>query len=104
MVLTCGARVCQMTRTKLEKYLGVLETLVYRPLEFEMILYEVDQEWSSLRRYLDFLISHGLVEKLPLGHKRIIYAITERGFRVLRALQGQECLEEHRHLIIVNEP
>ena len=104
MVLICGGRVCQMTRTKLEKYLSVLETLVYRPLEFEMILYEVDQEWSSMRKYLNFLITHGLVEKLPLGNKRVIYAITERGFRVLRALQGQECLEEHRHLIVVNEP
>ncbi|MCW3980318.1 MAG: winged helix-turn-helix domain-containing protein [Candidatus Bathyarchaeota archaeon] len=92
-----------MTRTKLKDYLSILEVLVCRPLEFEVILLEIGQEWSLLKRYLDFLTSHDLVEKLHLGKRRFVYDITEKGLNVLNALEGQEYLDEHQHLMMLHE-
>jgi len=92
-----------MTLSKLEKYLSILEVLISRPLEFESIFYQVDEEASILERYLDFLVLHNLVEKLPVGKKRVVYVITERGLAVLRALQGQEYLDEHQSLLLMYE-
>lgn len=92
-----------MTQSKLEKYLAILETLVAKPLEFDIILYQVDENWEIVKKHLDSLISRGLVERLPLGEKRVIYAITEKGLAVLNALQGQEYLEKHKNLLLVYE-
>ena len=92
-----------MTRSKLENCLRVLEALVAKPLEFEIILYQVDQNWRIVKKYLDFLISHGLIERLHLDEKRVVYAITEKGFAVLNALQGQESLERHRQPMPIYE-
>ena len=92
-----------MTRSKLERHLSILEVLVSRPLELEIILYQVDEEWGILKEYLGFLILHGLVEKLPLGKKRVVYTVTEKGLALLRTLQGQEYLDEHQNLMLVYE-
>ena len=92
-----------MTRSKLERYLSILEVLVSRPLELEIILYQVDEEWGILKEYLDFLILHGLVEKLPLDKKRVVYTVTEKGLALLRTLQGQEYLDEHQNLLLIYE-
>jgi len=92
-----------MTRSKLERYLSILEVLVSRPLELEIILYQVDEEWGILKEHLDFLILHGLVEKLPLGKKRVVYTVTEKGLALLRTLQGQEYLDAHQNLMLVYE-
>jgi len=92
-----------MTRSKLENYLRILEALVAKPLEFEIILYQVDQNWKVVKKYLDFLISHGLIDKLQLDEKRVVYAITEKGCAVLNALQVQESLERHRQPIPIYE-
>jgi predicted transcriptional regulator len=91
-----------MTHTKLRDYLSILEVLVCRPLEFEVVLLEIGQELSLLNRYLDFLTSHGLVEKLHLGKKRFVYAITEKGINLLNALEDQEYLDEHHHLMMLH--
>ncbi len=92
-----------MTRSKLERYLNVLEVLVAKPLEFELVLYQVDEEWSVVKKHLDFLIANGLVEELPLGEKRVIYSITDKGLAVLDALCGQQYLQQHRHLLLAYE-
>jgi predicted transcriptional regulator len=92
-----------MTRSKLETYLHVLEVLVAKPLEFELVLYQVDEKWRVVKNHLDFLIANGLVEALPLGKKRVIYSITDRGLAVLDALRGQEYLQQHDHLLLAYE-
>jgi len=92
-----------MTRSKLEKYLIVLETLVAKPLEFDIILYQIDENWEVVKKHLDFLISHGLVERLPLGKKRVVYTITEKGLTVLDALHEQEDSEKHSQIMLVYE-
>lgn len=92
-----------MTRSKLEKCLEILEALVVKPLEFEIVLYQVDENWQVVKKHLDFLISNDLVEKLPLGKKRVVYSVTDKGLAVLEALRGQEYLKQHDQLLLVYE-
>ncbi len=92
-----------MTRSKLEKRLDILEILVAKPLEFEVILYQVDENWEVVKKHLDFLITSGLVEKLPLGKKRVVYNITIKGLAVLDALRGQEYPQHHDQLLLIYE-
>ena len=92
-----------MTLSKLEKYLNILEVLTVKPLEFEIILYQVDENWKTVKKHLDFLIATDLVEKLPLDKKRIVYSVTEKGLAVLDALRGQEYSQQHDQLLLVYE-
>ncbi len=92
-----------MTWSKLEKNLLILEILVTRPLEFENLLYQSDQNWGILRNHLEFLISHNLVESLPLGKGRTVYSITDKGVAVLNGLQGQTRLREQKDITCVFE-
>jgi len=68
-----------------------------------MILYQVDENWKVVKRYLDFLISNDLAEKLPLGKGRVIYGVTDKGLRVLEAFRGREYPELHEHFLAVYE-
>jgi len=88
-----------MTPSKLEKYLRVLETLVSQPLEFESIFSQVRNKDIDLKRTLNSLTSLNLVERLPLGEKKIVYVVTERGLAVIRALHG----EKHKDLVLLFE-
>lgn len=92
-----------MTRSKLERYLEILEVLAVRPLEFEIILYQVDENWEVVRKHLDFLVANGLVEKLPLGKGRAVYSVTDKGLRVLEAFREREYPELHEHFLAVYE-
>lgn len=92
-----------MTRSKLDRHLDILEALVAKPLEFEVILYKVDENWQVVRKQLDFLIATGLVEKLQLGKKRAVYVATERGLSVLDTMRGQECSPQADQILLVYE-
>jgi predicted transcriptional regulator len=74
-----------MARSKLEKYLDVLEVLVDRPKELDTIAYLAKIECNAVKRSLDFLISNGLVEQRSSRNgKRVVYAINEEGYQYLR--------------------
>lgn len=79
-----------MARSQLEKYLDILEVLVVRPLEFEIILCQVDENPRTTEERLSFLIAKGLVERLPLGSKRLVFTVTDRGLSVLDTLRRRE--------------
>ncbi|UCD96482.1 MAG: hypothetical protein JSV35_00045 [Candidatus Bathyarchaeota archaeon] len=92
-----------MTRSKLERYLSVLEALVTRPLEFESALYQVGEKLEIVTKCLSFLCANQLVDRLPLDEKRVVYAITDKGLGILNVLQGQEDLDKYRYLMLVLE-
>jgi len=74
-----------MRRSKLEMYIDILKVLAHRgPLKLTHIMYKANVNCSVLKQYLDFLIQQGLVEEKTLGKKRIVYAITEKGLKVLK--------------------
>ena len=74
-----------MRRSKLEMYIDILKVLAHRgPLKLTHIMYKANVNCSVLKEYLDFLIQQNLVEEKTVGKKRIVYAITENGLKVLK--------------------
>jgi len=82
-----------MRRSKLESYEYILGTLVKKPLDIDKIAYETNMDCAFLRQRLDSLIKYGLVEERFSG-KKMLYAITERGAAVFKALNFQKYLEK----------
>ncbi|UCE95151.1 MAG: hypothetical protein JSV51_05280 [Candidatus Bathyarchaeota archaeon] len=83
-----------MPRSRLEKYLSVLEVLVPRPSRLDSISYKTNIECTTLRKYLTFLISNNLVEEHHSEKRKTVYAITERGSAVFKTLQVQKYFEK----------
>jgi predicted transcriptional regulator len=74
-----------MRRSKLEMYIDILKVLAQRgPLKLTHIMYKANVNCSVLKEYLDFLIQQELVEEQVVGKKRIVYAVSEKGFNVLK--------------------
>lgn len=80
-----------MRRSKLEIYESILEVLVDGSLDIERIAYEANLDCTVLERHLEFLMKNELIEERPSEYA-IVYAITERGIAVLRALNFQKYL------------
>lgn len=78
-----------MRKSKLESYEAILEVLVNKPLTIDHMAYAINMDCTILRQHLDFLIKNSLVEERGLG-KRTIYAVTEKGVRVLKILNFQK--------------
>jgi predicted transcriptional regulator len=78
-----------MRKSKLESYVDILEALVNKPLTIDHTSYEINVDCTILRQHLDFLIKNGLVEERK-SEKRTLYAVTEKGIAVLRALSFQK--------------
>jgi len=83
-----------MSPSKLDKYLNILEVLVRRPQKLDQIAYRAKMECTSVKRYLGFLISNGLVEERELRGKRVVYVVNERGISVFKALRALKYLEK----------
>lgn len=90
-----------MPRSKLEKYLSILETLVPQSLELEHISYNTNIECRILKRYLNFLISYRLVDERPLTKEEVVYGITERGLAVFKTLQAQKYFQKIKNILPV---
>jgi predicted transcriptional regulator len=82
-----------MRKSKLGLYEDILDVLVNKPLTIDQAAYELDMDCTILRKCLDFLIRNGLVEERG-SSKTTLYAITEKGIRVLKALNFPKYLEK----------
>ncbi len=80
-----------MRRSKLEIYESILEILVTESLDIDRMAYEVNLDCTILEKHLEFLMKNGLIEERPSEYA-IVYALTERGVAVLRALNFQKYL------------
>ncbi len=89
-----------MHRSKLESYEDILDSLLDESLTVEQIAYETNLSIGLLRRRLDFLSESGLIEERPSSAEDI-YAVTERGIAVLKALNFQRYLTKVQHKLRV---
>jgi len=80
-----------MRKSKLESFEDILEALLKQPLTFDCISLESDLDTQILKHQLDFLMKNGLVEERQ-SEKNSLFAITEKGVAVLRALNFQKYL------------
>jgi len=92
-----------MARSKLERYLSILEVLVPRPSRFDKISYEAKMDTATLKQHLDFLILHKLVEERPSTKGTSIFAVTERGLAVFKTLRAQKYLQKLKRIMPVVE-
>jgi predicted transcriptional regulator len=77
-------------RSKLEKYINILEVLArahnfasQAPMEPTQLKHKTGLNQIVLKRHLDFLIQQNLVEEQNLSKDKTFYDITERGLKVL---------------------
>ncbi|MCW4022696.1 MAG: winged helix-turn-helix domain-containing protein [archaeon] len=74
-----------MRRSKLEMYIDIIKVLSQKgPLKLTHIMYKANVNCSVLKEYLDFLIQQELVEEKTIGKKRIVFAVSEKGIKVLK--------------------
>jgi len=92
-----------MPPSKLDKYLNVLEVLVRGPRKLDYIADKINMECNALKRYLNFLVSNGLVEERRLNRKQVIYAINERGLSVFKTLRMLKYLEKLKKTLPIVE-
>ncbi|MFW6117303.1 MAG: winged helix-turn-helix domain-containing protein [Thermoproteota archaeon] len=80
-------------RSKLEMYVDVLKVLAHQgPLKLTHIMYKANVNCSVLKDFLDFLMEHELVEEKPVGDKRVVYAVSQRGIKVLKRFREVKSL------------
>lgn len=94
--------VCRMSPSKLDKYLNILEALVLRPQRLDSVAYKANMECRAVKRYLNFLILNGVVEKRELGNRRV-YAINERGLAVFKTLRAMKYIQKLKKALPVLE-
>lgn len=69
----------------LEVQVDILKALAQgKPLKLTHIMYKANANCSILKQYLRLLVKENLVKKHTLQKKRIVYAITGKGKRVLK--------------------
>ena len=89
-----------MSRSKLEKYLSILEVLVSNTQRFEDISFKTNIECGALKRLLNFLTSHKLIEERSFD-EGVVYAITDRGIAVFKTLRAKEYFRKIRTILPV---
>lgn len=71
----------------------ILQALAQRgPLKFLHIVYAADINCNLLREFLDFLTQQNLVEERTVYNNRTVYAITDRGRRILEYFRQMKTL------------
>lgn len=69
----------------LEVQVDILKALTQgKPLKLTHIMYKANANCSILKQYLGLLVKDRLVERQTLRKKRVVYAITGKGRKVLR--------------------
>jgi predicted transcriptional regulator len=77
-----------MRRSKLERYIDILEVLATRgPLKITHIMYKSNVNCNVLNGQLEFLIGNQLVEERVQKKERVVYAITQKGLSVLKSFR-----------------
>lgn len=89
-----------MSRSKLEKYLSILEALIPQPRRFEDISYQTKIECSNLKQYISFLSTHKLIEERS-SDEGVVHAVTDRGVAVFKTLRAKEYFKRIRSVLPV---
>lgn len=89
-----------MSRSKLEKYLSILEVLIPQPRGFEEISYQTKIECGALKRLITFLTRHKLIEERTFN-EGVVHAVTDRGIAVFKTLRAKEYFRRIRSVLPV---
>lgn len=74
-----------MRRSKMEMHLDILKTLAQRgPLKLTHIMYKANVNCCVLKKYLEFLTTHELVQEKTVKKQKVVYEISQKGLTVLK--------------------
>ena len=82
-----------LRKSKLETYEAILSALAKRPLTVDSIAYRTNMDCTILEQFLNSLMKNGLIQE-TFARRKKVYAITERGMSVFRALSFQRYLDK----------
>ena len=51
------------------------------------IMYSANMSYSQLQKYLNFLISHGFIDRVEVGNPVVTYRVTESGLSLLKSIE-----------------
>ncbi len=74
-----------MKRSKFEVCIDILKVVAYRgPLKVTYIMRKANINYKALNEQLNFLITQGLLEERKEGQRRVVFAVTQQGIKVLK--------------------
>jgi len=88
-----------LRRSKLEVCLDILGALAKRPMGLTRLSLEVNVNYASLKKYLDFLVEQGLVKEEAEGVRRSYY-VTERGLTALGYFMKLKSMIEVERIVV----
>jgi len=51
-------------------------------------MYSVNMSYAQLQKYLKFLLTHGLVQKVELGNPSVRYHVTDKGAELMKSISA----------------
>jgi predicted transcriptional regulator len=84
-----------MRKSKLEVYQEILGVLKDKPMTVDLLSYRTGMDVAGLRQRLNFLVKNNLVSE-RMSSKMALFAVSDRGLAVLRALDIERRLEKVR--------
>jgi predicted transcriptional regulator len=52
------------------------------------LMYSVNMSYAQLQKYLKFLLTHGLVQKVELGNPCVRYHVTDKGAELMKSIDA----------------
>lgn len=52
------------------------------------IMYSANMSYSQIQKYLNFLLTHRLVDKVELGNPTVTYHVTDKGAALLQSIDN----------------
>ena len=52
------------------------------------LMYSANMSYTQIQKYLAFLVSHGLIDKVEVGNPSVTYHITEKGLSLLKSIDA----------------
>ena len=50
------------------------------------LMYSANMSYAQIQKYLGFLISHGIIDKVEVGNPSVTYHVTEKGRSLLKSI------------------
>lgn len=50
------------------------------------LMYSANMSYTQIQKYLEFLVSHGLIDKVEVGNPSVTYQVTGKGLSLLKSI------------------
>lgn len=52
------------------------------------LMYSANMSYAQIQKYLGFLISQNLIDRVEVGNPSVKYQVTDKGLKLLRSIEG----------------